>query len=135
MQKLAVLLSLLLVVPLLAQDAPSPSYRDLTVREFVEILADYDVVHREQQPFFMPAFGVTDFDHDPRTVWIFRTGDHISRSCTVVHEFLHIHYYRRGENPPEEFIRSEEERICKGLFLPGGVAVGSQETSDTNGPQ
>src|SRR5262249_17334334 len=62
----------------------------LTAAEIVSILADYDVLHRDQQPFFMPAYGVTNFDSNPPAVWIFNTGDTPSKRSTVIHEFLHV---------------------------------------------
>ena len=106
---------IVLAIPLLAQDAPTP-HHDLTVKEIVEILADFDFKHVEQQPFFPPAFGVTDFSANPPSVWIFHTGDTTTRRCTVIHELLHVYYHQRNQNPPEEFIGYEEQRICSQMF-------------------
>jgi hypothetical protein len=89
---------------------------DLTVRDLVEILADYEIKHVEQQPFFQPAYGVTNFDSNPPAVWIFNTSDTPSRRSTVIHELLHVYYHQRGTDLTEEFIRSEEDRQYKALF-------------------
>jgi len=97
------------------QGHDAPPY-EMQTRELIEILADYDVKHVEQQPFFQPAFGVTNFDSAPPAVWIFNTGDTVNRRSTVIHELLHIHYHQLGLNPPEDFIQSEESRIYFRLF-------------------
>lgn len=90
--------------------------QDLTVREIVETLADYDVKHVAQQPFFAPAYGVTDFSSNPPAIWIFSTGDTKTRIMTVIHELLHVRYQQWGVVIPEEFINSEEQRQYKKLF-------------------
>lgn len=98
-----------------AQEPALPSH-DLTVREIIEMIADYDVKHVEQQPFYRPAYGVTNFESSPPAVWIFNTGDTMTRRSTVIHELLHIHYHQMGLNPPEDFIGEEELRLYVKVF-------------------
>ncbi len=88
----------------------------LSARECVAIVADYDVKHVDQQPFYMPAFGVTNFESNPPAVWIFNTGDTASKRSTVIHELRHIHYHQLGLEPDEELIREEEAQIYLDLF-------------------
>lgn len=89
---------------------------DLTVKEIVEILSEFNVNHTEQQPFFQPAYGVTNFESTPPAIWIFTTADMRSRKGTVIHELLHVHYRNVAMDVPEEFIRSEEDRLYQKLF-------------------
>lgn len=98
----------------LSQDTPT---HDLTMREVIETVADFDVLHREQQPFFPPAFGVTHFETNPPSIWLFNTGTLADRRSTVIHELLHVHYRALHLNPPEEFIAAEENRLYEKWFL------------------
>lgn len=93
-----------------------PAVPQLTAKEIISILADYDFKHVDQQPFFQPAFGVTNFDSSPPAIWIFNTGDTPSKRSTVIHELLHVHYHQLGLDPPEEYIRSEESRLYLEIF-------------------
>ncbi len=128
-----ILVLLAMLSPLLAQDdvhicvnldkeiivCPQKSAHgeyDLTVKDIVIILAEFDVKHVAQQPFFAPAYGVTDFDSNPPAIWIFNTSDTLNRRSTVIHELLHAHYREAGMNPPEAFIASEEERLYRKVF-------------------
>jgi len=86
------------------------------VKEIVSILADFDVLHRDQQPFFQPAYGVTDFSANPPTVWIFNKADTVSRRSTVIHELIHIHYHQIGLDAPEEYVAQEETRMYLQIF-------------------
>lgn len=102
--------------PVKAQDVETHATHDLTVKEIVSILADYDFYHVAQQPFFHQAFGVTNFESYPPAVWIFNTGDTPSREATVIHELTHVHWHQQGLDPPEEFIAAEEARQYQKLF-------------------
>jgi hypothetical protein len=99
-----------------AQDHPT---HDLTAKDMVEIIADFDVKHVDQQPFYQPAFGVTNFDSIPPAIWLFTVGDTASRRSTVIHEMLHIRYRQLAIDAPEEFVREEEDRQYKKLFIEG----------------
>lgn len=107
------LLWLFWCVPLLAQDVTP---HDLTLKDALSILADYEIRHAEQQPFYRPAFGATTFDSNPPAIWLFNTGDTMTRRSTLIHELLHVHYHQLGMNPPEDFIDSEEQRIYSLIF-------------------
>lgn len=89
---------------------------DLTVREIIETLSDFDVYHTSQQPFYQAAYGVTNFDSSPPAIWLFNTGDRSGRLSTVIHELLHVHYRNLHIEASEEFVRSEEDRIYAKLF-------------------
>ena len=90
--------------------------RDLSVREIVEILADMDVRHAAQQPFFPQAYGATDFSSDPNTIWIFTTGSTMTRRSTVIHELIHVRCYDAGVKCAEEYVVAEERRQYGKLF-------------------
>lgn len=47
---------------------------DLTIKEIIEILSEFDVRHAEQQPFFHPAYGATAFDTTPAVSLDFQHG-------------------------------------------------------------
>lgn len=89
---------------------------DLSVKEIIEIVAEFDIKHEPQQPFFIPAFGVTNFDSTPPAIWIFNTGDMTTRRSTLIHELLHVHCHNLGIDCPEEYVRSEEDRQFQKLF-------------------
>ena len=118
------MISALFLVPLLLQSSQLQSVAELnatpkhtlTAQEVITVLADFDVYHRDQQPFFPPAFGVTDFSSHPRSVWIFNGADHQTRIQTVIHELLHIYYRNLGLDPAEDFIDAEESRNYQELF-------------------
>lgn len=92
---------------------------DLTPKDLVEIITDFDIKHVGQQPFFPPAYGVTDFTAYPPTMWLFNTSDRRDRLSTAIHECLHVHYRNVGLNPPEEFINAEETRLYQKYFVEG----------------
>jgi len=104
------------VVLVEAQDHAVP---DLTVREIVEVLAEFDVKHADQQPFFKPAYGVTDFSSTPPTIWLFNVGDTTLRRMTVIHELIHVRCRKAVVDCPEEYVGAEEMRQYQKLF---GVA-------------
>lgn len=89
---------------------------DLTVKEIIEILGQFDVKHADQQPFFHPAYGATAFDTTPPAVWIFNTADMQSKYSTLIHEFTHIHCHNIGVNCSEEYVESEEKRQFQRIF-------------------
>jgi hypothetical protein len=97
----------------------TPAAHDLTLKDVISILADYEVKHVDQQPFFQAAYGVTNFDSQPPAVWIFNTGDTPSKRSTVIHELLHIYYHQLGLEASEEFIRQEETRLYLEIFGDG----------------
>lgn len=88
----------------------------LTEKDIIDIIADYDVLHRDQQPFFQPAYGVTTFDTNPPSVWIFNTGDHSTKCSTVIHEFIHVKSQRLGLKLSEEQVRQLEAQIYLQIF-------------------
>lgn len=100
----------------IAVNPVNPHEHDLTVKEIVEILADMEVRHAPQQPFFKPAYGATTFDTDPPQIWIFTTGDIHSKISTVIHELVHAHCHAIGVDCPEEYVASEEQRQYQKLF-------------------
>ena len=111
------MIGLLLTGLLLVQEpAPAPKPHDLTVKDIIAILADYEIKHVDQQPFFDPAFGVTNFASNPPAVWIFNTADTVSKRSTVIHELLHVYYHQLGLNASEEFVRDEETRLYLQIF-------------------
>ncbi len=95
---------------------PQHGEYDITVKDIVTILAEFDVKHVEQQPFFAPAYGVTDFSSSPPAIWIFNKSDTRDKRSTVIHELLHAHYREIGVNVSEEFIAMEEERNYNKVF-------------------
>lgn len=86
--------------------------RDLTVRDIVDVLAEFDVRHADQQPFFQQAYGATVFDVFPPQVWIFNQGDLAGKRSTVIHELIHIKCRSCGEAE----VRAEEERQYREVY-------------------
>lgn len=110
---------LLLSSLLMFGQAQSIKAHDLNIKDVISILADYEIKHADQQPFFMPAYGVTNFDSNPPAIWIFNTADTPSKRSTVIHELLHVYYHQLGLNElaaNEEFIREEETRLYLEIF-------------------
>lgn len=64
---------------------------DLSVKEVIEVLAEFDIRHIDQLPFVMPAYGVTTFESAPPTIYIFNVADMRSKKSTLIHEFMHAH--------------------------------------------
>lgn len=89
---------------------------DLTVREIVEIMAEFDVKHVDQQPFSMPAFGVTAFDSAPPAIWLFNVGDLSSRESTLIHELIHVKCRRAVLTCSDDYVSVEEDRQYKAIF-------------------
>lgn len=104
----SVLVGIGFAVGVTRQDVPQTN---LTMREVIETVAVFEIHHVNQQPFFQKAYGVTDFETDPPSIWLFNTGTNADKRSTVIHELLHIHYHEIHHDMPEEFIRSEEERL------------------------
>jgi hypothetical protein len=89
---------------------------DLTVKEILEILSEYDVRHVDQQPLSMPAYGATTFETNPPTIYIFNTADLRSKKSTLIHEFTHVHCRNIAVDCPDEYVRFEEDRQFQKLF-------------------
>lgn len=107
----ALLFSAGMMIGMVRQDV-APSH-DLTARDMVETLADFEIKHVDQQPFYRKAYGVTNFESDPPAIWIFNTGTTADRRATVIHELLHVYYHDQHMDPPEEFIAAEEVRLYR----------------------
>src|SRR5215471_8969601 len=83
----------------------------LTIQEIIGIIADYDVRHGKQQPFFEPSYGATQFNTVPPEVWIFSGDDHEGREATVIHEFYHVKCKKLHIECSEEQVRQAEAEI------------------------
>ncbi len=99
-----------------AQDHPD---HDLSVKEIIEILSEFDVRHMDLPTFAQPAYGVTTFDTTPPAIYIFNVADMRSKKSTLFHELTHVHCRNIGVECTEEFVRAEEDRQFQKFF---GVA-------------
>lgn len=108
--------ALSMVHPVKAQDVIPGHEHDLSVKEILEILSEYDIRHMDEPPFAMPAYGVTTFETNPPTIWIFNTADLRSKKSTLIHEFTHVHCRNVGVDCPDEYVRAEEDRQFQKFF-------------------
>lgn len=106
----------LTVIPDGGQDVTVHGSYDLTIQDIIKTLAEFDVKHADQQPFFAPVYGATNFKTEPPSIWIFNTGSIAERRSTVIHEMLHVYYRGHRLDPPEEFIDAEEVRLYDKWF-------------------
>jgi hypothetical protein len=90
--------------------------RDLTVKELIELMADFDIKHVDQQPFFPPAFGVTHFVTNPPSIWIFNGQTFPSKESTVIHEALHVRCERHNVKCSDDWVSTEEVRQYLKIF-------------------
>lgn len=90
--------------------------RELTAREVVEAIAEFDVRHVDQQPFFKSAYGATNFELSPPAIYIFNAADLTSRESTVIHELLHVRCRKAVVKCTEDWVAAEEDRQFKLLF-------------------
>lgn len=90
---------------------------DLDLAEVVDMLVDYDIVHVNRLMSFLHYYGLTD----PRTHTIYINTD-VSMSetrDTIIHELLHVVYFRRGvdtSGPYEPFIGARAHEIYLKLY-------------------
>lgn len=99
-----------------ASVCPETHGHDLTLKEVIQILAETDIRHGAQQPFFPKAYGATSYQVDPHVIWIFDTGDMGTKRSTVIHELLHVRCHNAGVDCPEDYVDSEEARQYEKLF-------------------
>ena len=106
---------LFLILPLfLAQDVPSVEF---TIKDVLNVIAEYDVRHVDVPISHLQRYGQTDFFN--RKIYIFRS-DAATEKATVIHEIIHVLYHQRGLYPVEERILQEEQKIYVALYgLPG----------------
>lgn len=107
-----------------AQDAPSTETDttaiqgtdvELTLRDCVEAMTDFDVVHTKLPVYAPRIYGLTDYMS--RTIYLFTDFDLSLRRLTTIHELLHVKYQLSGRNsPPEAVIEIDERRIYRNLF-------------------
>ena|SRR3990167_9271115 len=96
---LGMILVLILGVPAFGQDVPNIQEISLpeinvTLADVVGILTEFDVVSENSYIFCTQYYGVTDFDH--KTISICSRYDTAVRQRTILHEILHIMYWKRG---------------------------------------
>lgn len=90
--------------------------RDLTVKELLEVMADFDIKHVDQQPFFAPAYGVTYFNSNPPSIWFFNGQTFFSKASTAIHEVLHIRCERYNIKCSDDWVNQEEVRQYLKIF-------------------
>lgn len=95
---------------------PNVHEHDLTMKEVIQILAEVDVRHAAQQPFFQPAYGATTFGTNPPQMWIFDGATITDKSSTVIHELIHAHCHFVAVECTEEYVASEEVRQYQKIF-------------------
>jgi hypothetical protein len=76
----------------------------LTMREVVEILAEYDVRHIDV-PYALPWFGMTV--PDERTIYLVKQMDATQRKRTMLHELCHVALWMRAQTS------EMDEEVCK----------------------
>lgn len=79
----------------------------LTLREAIEIVADYDVRHPDV-PHFTPYWGVTDSER--RVIYVVANADLQHRRETMIHELIHAARRLRADRA---VTREEEEAIVE----------------------
>ncbi len=89
---------------------------ELTVREILETLADFDIRHESEAPYARPAYGVTVFDVNPPTIYVFNSQTHYSKMSTLLHEFVHVRCAKLGVTCDEEYVGTEETREYQQIF-------------------
>ena len=111
-----------LFTPLLARAQLSPLNKEdepvrkieLTLRDVIEMLCDYEVVHKDRVfrdgKFF---YGLTDYAD--RTI-SFSAQDRSDMRDSVIHELLHLNYKMRGFRPEEEEIARQTSELYQRLF-------------------
>ena len=90
---------------------------DVTIREVLEILSDYDIVHENKLMTFLQYYGLTD--PNAKTIYINSSIAGEFRTLTVIHEILHVIYSRRGYNtsgPFEPLIDSKARALYHQLY-------------------
>lgn len=88
-----------------------------TMKDVVEILADYDVRHIDAVPG-VPFYGATDMDN--HTIFIVNNQDFIFKRRTVIHELAHVKLRLMGEKDMDEDVTNAvEEAVYKKLFVDG----------------
>lgn len=90
---------------------------DLTVREMVEVLADFNVEQTSMSSFCAQFYGMTNFNS--KTMTLCAVGDVSLRRETVVHEFLHILYQHRNiasGGPMEPAVEARAQAVYDQLF-------------------
>ena len=90
--------------------------RDLTAREIVDTLAEYDVRHADQQPFFPRAYGATTYQTSPPQIYIFNAATIDDKRSTVIHELVHIRCHRERVECSEDYVLQEEQRIYEAMY-------------------
>ena len=127
MKKLVLLLFLLLPMRMPAQEEQHPDILidasaypkvDITLPEVLDILSDYEIVHESRLMTYIRYFGLTVTE--TRTIYINGSVDQATRRSTMIHELLHVIYFRRGfssKGPAwEAIIEARESEIYSELY-------------------
>ena len=87
---------------------------ELTLKDVIEMLCDYEVLHKDRVfrdgKFF---YGLTDYSD--RTI-SFSAQDRSDMRDSVIHELLHLNYKIRGLRPEEEEIAKQTSELYQKLF-------------------
>lgn len=94
---------------------------DVDMAEVIDILTDYSVVHEGKLLTYLKYYGLTD----PRAKTIYINSDVAQSDSrdTVIHELLHVIYFRRGFDTSgqyEELISARAHEIYLKLYGPAG---------------
>lgn len=94
---------------------------DVDMAEVIDILTDYSVVHEGKLLTYLKYYGLTD----PRAKTIYINSDVAQSDSrdTVIHELLHVIYFRRGFDTSgqyEDLISQRAHEIYLKLYGPAG---------------
>ena len=89
--------------------AAQPDTHSITLRDAIEVVADYEVRHPEV-PNSTAWYGWTDIEL--RQIFTIENADLRQRRTTIIHEITHVSRRLNGETLPSH---DEEEEIVKGL--------------------
>lgn len=108
-------------IALAQQETASAAMPDITLREVLDTLADYNVSHETSGLFARSFYGVTD--SKSKTIYISDNFDIADRRETLLHEFLHAEIRKRGvfesHEALEVAIDAKAQEIYRRIY--GGV--------------
>ncbi len=116
-------------------DQPMPILPEIPFdySDIISVVAEYHVLQEDNITFCSQFYGLTDFSS--RTITVCSRSDSAIRQLTVLHETLHILYWRRGiltGGAMEPVIDSKARELFR-KFFGGGVKL-SEPQKDSPTP-
>ena len=111
---------------LVAPDTPALPDIQVALTDVIDVLTEYNVLQETNPTFCRNNFGMTDSVE--RTITICASTDITHRRITILHEILHILYWRKGISTGGPYETQIDEKAHTLFYKLYGVNPAQQET-------